>query len=36
MKKKGFLIVTLMIILLFTLNFFEDSIDSASNYIASV
>lgn len=35
MKKKGFFIVTLMIILLFTLNVFADSIDSASNYFAS-
>ena len=35
MKKKGFFIVTLMIISLFTLNVFADSIDSASNYFAS-
>lgn len=34
MKKKGFLVLTFLIIALLTVNVFADNIDSASNYIA--
>ena len=34
MKKKGIFILTLLMMILFSVNSFADSIDSASNYFA--